>query len=631
MSGSAPERNESGDEAAPDSAARGVESFAPKRRRWSWAVVVVLLGAAAAWAFILLDGRTSATKVLIAVDLEGYWWEGSQASAAVTDRFNERLEALGLTPVKGGDPKIMEVLERAESPREAAKRLGAAFVVSAVFEPQLIEHDVKPKYYESRVEGDVFLSYEADPPQNLGRISGWSGSRDPDNTKVLLGEAVADKVFDRGIVAIMEHRAVREVLASGTAVERGELTKATRFLAVRNTAIEGAEARYRELLENRLAEEEAVGHDQRYHGALDEQVVLAGISERGFLAQATKIQPFYDPKSESLRYYRDLDSLYWSTGSGERTVLTQAYNLFGYPAASPDGNTVVFVEDIFGWAKAIAVSQGGAAPKRVRVDPDHRYSSTAVSPDGRYAALYDRPCRKCLNGVLVVELQTGKTLFARREKDGEPSGFVWLGPNRLLLLWQPVPAGEEDEVPPQGIYSIDLAQPIVELQPLLQLDSTTKLDHGSVDRAGKLVAFKRSHIDGRQLAIFDLESKQLIPHDVGGGLGIPSISPDGRAVVFEQSGEIVHLSLNSGLKTQLTRNRARDRYPSFSPDGSRIYYESLARDPNFPRRRSVSVIVSVAAPKPRRDAKSAGGTAPPSKKNDATPSDITVKSPASPP
>ncbi len=595
MSGHAPRGTDADDEVVPDSTARGVESFAPRRKRWPLLVGMMLLMAAGATAWMLVDSRVNATKVLVAVDLDGYWWQGSQASATVTDRFSERLEALGLTPVKGGDPEIMAVLESASSPEAAAEKLGAGFVLTAALTPQLIEHDLQPKYFESRVEGDVFLTYVGESAVNLGRIDGWSGSRNPDNTKILLGEAVADKVFDLGIVAIMQHHAVRKLLSSGTAVERGQLTKATRFLEVRNTAMQGATARYTDLLEERLKGEEGQ-HDQQYHGELNEDVVLAGVSARGFLGQSTKVRPFYDPKSESLGYYRDLDTLFWSDAAGERTLITRAYNLYGYPAASRDGSTVVFVEDIFGWAKAISVSRGGEPPTRLRVDPDHRYSSTAVSPAGDYAALYDRPCRKCLNGVLVVDLTTGKSLFARQEKEGEPAGFAWLGPKRLLLLWQPVPTAEQVGLTPQGIYSLDLGQADPQLELLVELDTATKLNSGSADAEGQRVAFRRDHEDGRHLAVFDVESKNLESYDVGGGLGLPSLSPDGRAVVFEQSGEIVHLTLESGQRTLLTRNRVRDRYPTFSPDGSRIYYESLDRDPNFPRRRSVSVVVSVAAP-----------------------------------
>jgi hypothetical protein len=106
-------------------------------------------------------------------------------------------------------------------------------------------------------------------------------------------------------------------------------------------------------------------------------------------------------------------------------------------------------------------------------------------------------------------------------------------------------------------------------------------------------------------------------------LGLPSLSPDGRAVVFEQSGEIVHLLLESAQRTQLTRNRVRDRYPTFSPDGSRIYYESLDRDPNFPRRRSVSVVASVVTPQPRLPAAAA---APQQAAAAKTPADLTVRS-----
>lgn len=100
-------------------------------RHWLWIGLAVLTLGGAGLAALLLRQPLSPTKVLIAAELDGYWWEGSEASATITDVFGTRLSALGFEPVKAGDPKVMQVLEQARSPSEAAKALGAAFVVSA--------------------------------------------------------------------------------------------------------------------------------------------------------------------------------------------------------------------------------------------------------------------------------------------------------------------------------------------------------------------------------------------------------------------------------------------------------------------------------------------------------------------
>lgn len=570
-------------------------AFALRRRKWPWLVLLAVLVSGAGAAVVFMPTAVNATKVLVAVDVDGYWWQGSEASATITDVFGTRLAALGLEVVKAGDPEVMRVLEQAESPEAAAKALGAGFVVHAELKPDIIEYDITPKYYESRVAGSVSLQFVGEAPQVLGQVDGWSGSLEQGKSKALLGKVVADKVFDVGIVALMQHHAVQKILSAGSAVDRGMLTKATRFLEIREAALAAAHQAYEQLLEKRLAGEEGQ-HDQQYHGKFDESVALAAVTPMGALVQTSRIRPFYDPVSERLGYYRDLDGLFLAPDTGERKELFRAYNLYGYPAASLDGKTVIFVEDIFGWAKAISVVRDGSKAERLRVDPDHRYSSPQVSPDGRFAAFFDRPCRKCLNGVLVIELGKGTTAFERQEREGEPAGFAWVGVDQLLLLWRPVPTEQQQAATTQGVYRVDLAASKPELQPLLQLDAVTSLGSGSSNAAGTLVAFTRSHDDGRHLAILDVEKSELSFHDVGGGLTNPVLARVGSGVAFEQDGEIMHYDFQTSTKTQLTNNNVRDRYPLFSPDGTRIYYESLGDDPNFPRERNASVVASVKTP-----------------------------------
>jgi hypothetical protein len=525
------------------------EVLARRPRRWPWVIAMVALLAGGGAGLFVLDSAPDPKRVLVAVNLDGYWWEGSEASATVTDVFATRLEALGFEVVKAGDPKVMAVLESAESPQAAAKELGAGFVVTADLKAEMLEHPITPTYYEGRVSGIVLLSYGQDAAATLGTVNGWSGSSDAAKAKALLGKA----------------------------------------------SLDAATAAYETKLEERLKGEEGQ-NDQKYHGKLDEDVVLGGITEQGFLSQVTKIRPFYDPASESLRYYRDTDALYWTKLTGERSELTRAYNLYGYPATTADGGTVVLVEDIFGWAKAINVIRGNQPPARLRVDPDHRYSSPQVAPAGGFAAFYDKPCQRCLNGILVIELAQGKTVFKLEEREGEPYGFSWLDSKRLLLVWKPVPTEEQEEASVQGVYVVDVSAKEPHLELLQNVEADTTLVAASVDHAGKRVAFGRRHEDGRGLAILELDPPALTTYDVGGFVSDPVLSPNGASVAFEQNDEIVHYGLSSGARTELTRNAVRDRYPSFAPDGQRIYYESWSSDPNFPKERNVSVVCSVKTP-----------------------------------
>jgi Tol biopolymer transport system component len=63
----------------------------------------------------------------------------------------------------------------------------------------------------------------------------------------------------------------------------------------------------------------------------------------------------------------------------------------------------------------------------------------------------------------------------------------------------------------------------------------------------------------------------------------------------QDSDEVAVLDVASGAARVLTKNPYQERYPEFSSDGSRIYFESHDDDPVFPEHRYVSVIASVPA------------------------------------
>jgi len=123
----------------PDSAGvDSLEAFVPKRRLWP---VFAVLGAVVALVGFFSFRAYTATnplKILVAIDLDGYWWEGSEPAAKLADELAESLAELGFDPVKGGDPKVMKILEKSKDPKEAAKKLGAVFVIEAHLAPEVV-------------------------------------------------------------------------------------------------------------------------------------------------------------------------------------------------------------------------------------------------------------------------------------------------------------------------------------------------------------------------------------------------------------------------------------------------------------------------------------------------------------
>lgn len=586
-----------------------VEEHLKKKPVWPYLLTLALLLSAGAGAGVYFATRPDPKLVLVAVDIDGYWWEGSEASAIVTDQFAARLEELGFTPVKSGDPEVTALLEGANSPEAAQRELGAGFLVSGRLAPEYVEHPIEGGYTEARTRGDVSIRYLDEERIEAGTVDGWSGAKEKQRANQLLGQAVADRVFDRAIAAMMEHPVLQEILAGPDAIERGKLQRAKAYVELRKQRLAEAKSAYARLLKARKQGEKG-GHDIRYHGSFDSDDSLCGVSASGFLSKRSKIRPFFSPRNNELAYYRELDHLVWVGFDQREQDVVRGYNLYSYPAASPDGSTVVYIEDIFGWAKTITVVQRSAAPKRVRVDHKHRFQAPRVAPNGKHVAVFDKPCRKCPSNLLVADLSAGKTRYLLEASQGEVSGFDWLSADQLLVAFQPFappPAEQNDhaelgistltptQAPPGGLFRVDLSRREPQLEPVYEAQEGERFHWVRSSRDGKFVVLPREAPDGAGLARFDTSSNELRTYPVARPY-MPEVNHDGSAAVFEQDGEIMLFRMDEGDRKQLTNNSARDRYPVFSVDAKRVYYESLGDDPNFSRTRNVSIVASVAVP-----------------------------------
>src|SRR5262245_50380526 len=139
------------EKAAPDS----LEALVPKRRLWPVFAVIGVVLAGAGFLVVRALTATDPLRILVAIDLDGYWWEGSEPAAKLADELSSQLGELGFEPVKGGDPKVMKVLESAKDPKAAAKKLGAGFIIEAHLAPEIVEHPIKGGYFEVRVDAPV--------------------------------------------------------------------------------------------------------------------------------------------------------------------------------------------------------------------------------------------------------------------------------------------------------------------------------------------------------------------------------------------------------------------------------------------------------------------------------------------
>jgi hypothetical protein len=206
-----PREVEVAEQRGPDAAPDSLELLVPKRRLWPvFAVLaaIVLGGAFFAWRSLT---RPDPLRILIAVDVNGYWWEGSADAAKLADQLAERLTALGFEPVKAGDAEALKVIEKAKTPEEAAKKLKAAFVIEAHVTPEMIEHPAWGQYFEARVDAPVTLVHLPTGQRTEGRMRGYTGAPEKQRAIDLLVDSMTDHAFDSVIGVLIEHPTVKEL------------------------------------------------------------------------------------------------------------------------------------------------------------------------------------------------------------------------------------------------------------------------------------------------------------------------------------------------------------------------------------------------------------------------------------
>lgn len=583
-------------------------------------VAVVLVAALAAGGFWLYRRATAPApdRVLVAVDIDGFWWEGSPPAAKAADEIAGMLDGLGFDPVRAGDPEVAATLESAADPVEAARALGAAFVIEARFTPKVIEHPVAGGYFEVRAEGTVRVAHVGDDGSPAAdAVQGWAGARERDRALEGLAESVARRTFDAALPRLVVHPALARYFdpesgAASNALIR-KLDPARDYVAARNRLLRTAEKVYASLPERRRAQEKGPV-PVTYHSDPAANDALCATGPEGYLVKTESITPFVSPTSVSLGWIEALETVEWRAPKGEAHLLWSGYNVYGYPTATPGGGPVALVEDLFGWAKTITVIEPTGEARRLRVDPEHRFSAPALAPGGALLAIEDRACRRgCPADLIVLATPDGAERLRLKPEGGAFDGHAWLDARRLAFLHTPAaegdaPAGERRlDQPRQTLWIAEFGAGGEAPAPkaIYTVNEGVSLSWPRAAPDGRRLAFAYRGPEFHGLGVLDLEGPEgphLTARDVGGRASAPAFSPDGARIAFnlvpiDDRGdrEIAVVPTAGGTVTRLTDNPFEDRYPQWSADGQRIFFESLDDDPNFRRRRSVNVIASVPA------------------------------------
>jgi hypothetical protein len=582
-------------------------SFKPKRTGALVAALLVgLLGAGVA-AFLLLRETREPLRVLVAVDAEGQWWEGSTTAARLLDNVVPHLKKLGFEVVDGGDPAVLKTLEGATTPEEAAKRLGASFIVTGPLKVDVTELK-EASVTEVRASGSIHLSHFQGGSKSLGEVRTWSGAGEKPEALRLTAQSLGWQTFDVLLPGLMAHDAIQAILKGNDRIAAGKLSAAKVYLEKRGSQLEFAKRSYAELGQQFKAADHSPTK-VTLHTSFTQQDGLCALGAAGIFVKSSAIRPFYSPVKESLGYFLELERLYWQDASGKPRTVFEGYNVLGYASASPDGTTTAYVEDLYGAATALHVVRGLEAPKRVFMDAKLRLSEPKVSPGGGLVAAWARSCRKCPAAVLVVDVASGKQVYSSDPKAEPLGGFAWLGARRLGTLLrstqaqavQPAPAPGDDQDadagPSQRLQAVDFDATPPKIIVLGSVSGDAQLSVPSSSGDGSRVVFSRNANDGMSLALYDGKTERLEPLPVADGYD-PAISVAGDKIAFGSGNDIIVYDVARQTSTALTRNVGDFslRYPQFSLDGRVVFFELRAKDPVFPQERSLSAVASVPVP-----------------------------------
>lgn len=587
-------------------------SFKPKRTGALVAALLVVVLGAVATAFLLTREPREPLLVLVAVDAEGQWWEGSTTAARLLDNVVPHLKKLGFDVVDGGDPAVLKKLEGATTPEQAAKRLGASFIVTGPLKVEVTELK-EAGIVEVRASGAIHLRHVDGGEKTLGEVRTWSGAGLKPEALRLTSQSLGWQTFDVVLPGLMAHEAIQAILKGSDRIAAGKLSAAKVYLEKRASQLEFARRTYAELGQKFQAADQSPTK-VTVHTSLTQQDALCALGASGFFVKSSAVRPFYSPVTQALGYFLELERLYWQEGASKPRTVFEGYNVLGYASASPDGTTAAYVEDLYGAATALYVVRGLEAPRRVFMDPKLRLSEPKVAPGGGLVASWARSCRQCPAAVLVVDVASGKEVYRSDPKVEPLSGFAWLGAQRLGTLVHSMadeaakraPSGpaeadpdynNEFAGPAQRWQAVDFAVTPPQVKVLGSSSGSGQLSLPSSSGDGSRVVFSRHADDGMHLALYDAKSERLEPLAVADGYD-PALSPAGDKIAFMADNEIAVYDIAKQVRTPLTQT-GHDfslRYPQFSLDGRVLYFELRAKDPVFPQERSLSAVASVPVP-----------------------------------
>jgi Tol biopolymer transport system component/tRNA A-37 threonylcarbamoyl transferase component Bud32 len=280
--------------------------------------------------------------------------------------------------------------------------------------------------------------------------------------------------------------------------------------------------------------------------------------------------PFWSPDSRSIAFFAGAKLKTLDTAGGAPQTLADAGNGRG-GTWNRDG-IILFAPSTSGPIFRIAATGGNpVAVTRVNSLPgSHRFPQ--FLPDGRSFLFYATSAVPENSGIFLAALDSGEP---KRLMGADAAGaYLPVGDRTGWLLFP-----DEGNLRAQrlDLGRRELVGSPVATADSVSIDITLRSTAVSVSAAG-LVAYRSGGIANRQLIWYDRSGKMLgsLGEPDRSGLNGPRLSPDGRRVAVSRNVQAnSDLWLMDGTRTtRFTFDPGADRWPVWSPDGSRVAFVS---------------------------------------------------------
>ncbi|HUG55368.1 MAG TPA: hypothetical protein VMR21_17300 [Vicinamibacteria bacterium] len=222
--------------------------------------------------------------------------------------------------------------------------------------------------------------------------------------------------------------------------------------------------------------------------------------------------------------------------------------------------------------EAEAIRARGLTPSRALTTRGVRRTGPRFSPDGEWIAFTDRGLTERRSIHLVRADGSGERELVERNGG---SSLAWTPDGRRIVY---------DEPDYHELFAVRSDLKVVDVQ----TGRTRRLTRGlrardpDVAPGGRTLAFVRQRGDGSDLALVGLDGRggrDLTRSEPGTQWSWPRWSPSGQALVaarWRPGGEldVVLVDPVRGEATPLTRDRAKDVEPAWTPDGAHVVFRS---------------------------------------------------------